>query len=76
MIGHRYCIYTVTFSYILSNNSCYLDLFLFNNVQAFTKGERRENKAQKPTEIQNEGLGQTLAENQKISGKIVANKTC
>ena len=44
-------------------------------MQAFTKGERRENKAQKPTEIQNQGMGQTSVENQKISGKIAANKT-
>ena len=43
-------------------------------MQAFTKGERRENKAQKPTEIQHQELGQTLTENQKISGKIAANK--
>ena len=42
---------------------------------AFTKGERRKNKAQKPTEIQNQGLEQTSAENQKISGKIATNKT-
>ena len=43
-------------------------------MQVFTKGERRENKVQKPTEIQNRGLGQTSAENQKISEKIAANK--
>ena len=43
-------------------------------MQAFNKGERRENKAQKPTEIQNQGLGQTSAENQKISGKVAVNK--
>ena len=51
----------------------YLVLFLFNKMSAFTKGEIRENKAQKPTEIQNPRLGQTSAENQKISGKIAAN---
>ena len=75
LIGHRYSIYTVTFPYLLSNISCYLVLFLSNNVQAFTKGERRENKAQKPIEIQNQELRQTSAENQKISEKIAANKT-
>ena len=37
----------------------YLVFFLFNKMQAFTKEERKENKDQKPTEIQNQGSGQT-----------------
>ena len=43
-------------------------------MKAFTKGERRENKVQKPTEIQNQELRQTSTKNQKISGKIAAKK--
>ena len=70
VIGHWYCIFIVTFSYLLFNKLCFNYLFCLIIYKAFTKGEGRQNEPNSLLKFrlnQNQGLGQLSAEDQSKS---------